>query len=157
MDSKDKALERLLHEAYQIEPPQSLRQRLLDIAEEVPQPVEERTQRSGATRRKGSRWLNFQWRLAVPAMAAAAAIAVLWGGGIRIPANDGLQNAGTPSAMTVEQQAVRDFVIVMSYLQASTVRINREVNTELGARLMTAFERGEQSFRDSSNRITNGG
>ena len=157
MDSKDEALQRMLQETYRIEPPRPLRQRLLDIAEEVPQPAEAQTQRARATRRKGRHWLNFQWRLAVPAMAAAAAIAVLWGGGIRMPTHDALQNAGAPSATTVEQQAVRDFVIVMNYLQASTVRINREVNAELGAGLMTAFERGEQSFRDSSNRITNGG
>ncbi len=148
---KDKVLKRRLEDAYRTEPPESLYRRLIEIPDKVPQP-----ERPPARTRAKNSWLNFRWPLAVPALSVAAAIAALWAAGIRIPP----ENPTAPPdqvVLTAQEQAVRDFVVVMTYLQASTSRVNREVQTEVGAGLMAAFERGEQSFKDSSKRVTNGG
>jgi hypothetical protein len=148
---KDKGLNRRLEDAYRTEPPESLYRKLIEIPDKVPQP-----ERPPARPRAKNSWLNFRWPLAVPALSVAAAIALLWTAGTRIPP----ENPAAPPdrvALTSQEQAVRDFVVVMTYLQASTSRVNREVQTEIGAGLMAAFERGEQSFKDSSKRVTNGG
>ena len=156
MDRKDKALERRLQDVYRVEPPEALHGRLLKIAAESPRHAEQPA-RSSKQRRTRRIWLDFRWRLAVPALSVAAVIAVLWTAGVRISPDTTTMPPDTEAALTANQEAVRDFVIVMGYLQAYTARVNREVNSELGAGLMTAFERGEQSFKDSSNRVTNEG
>jgi len=152
MHRKDKLLKRRLEKAYGVEPPETLYQRLIEIPDSVPQPEPAR-----ARPRTRTGWLNFQWQFAVPALSVAAAVAVLWTAGVRINSDQPASNTSQVAATTQQQQAVRDFVTVMTYLQASTARVNRGVQNEVGAGLMTAFERGEQSFKDSSNRVTNGG
>jgi anti-sigma-K factor RskA len=165
MDRNEELLERRLQDVYRVEPPESLRGRLLAIADAVdrsaaPQSVVARSRHSTRTRWH-SRWLGRfapaapQWRLAVPACAVAAAVAVLWIAGVRTSP----ESVPVAAVELTEQQheAIADFVTVMKYLNASTALAHRSVHNELGSGLMTAFERGEQSFRDSSNRVTNGG
>ena len=151
MHRKDKLLKRRLERTYGVEPPESLYRRLMEIPDNVPQ-----HERSAVKTRARKPWLSFQWQLAVPALSVAAAVAVLWTAGIRINSDLPAPVADEVAAAT-QEQAVRDFVTVMTYLQASTARVNRGVQNEVGAGLMAAFERGEQSFKDSSNRVTNGG
>lgn len=162
MDSNDKSLERRLEAAFRIEPPASLHPRLLAIADEAPAPQPHRSGES-APRRGVLAWagidriLDFQWRLAVPAFAVAAAVAVVWVAGTRVAPEAPLV-ADTEDMTAIEQQeAIRDFVIVMSYLQAATASAHRGVQEEIGTGLMTAFNRGEQSFTEMSNELTNGG
>jgi len=152
MHRRDKLLERRLKQAYGVEPPESLYQRLIEIPDNVPQPEPSR-----ARSRRRTGWLNFQWQFAVPALSVAAAVAVLWTAGVRINSDQPVLITNEVAATTQQHQAVRDFVTVMTYLQASTALVNRGVQKEVGAGLITAFERGEQSFKDSSNRVTNGG
>lgn len=166
MDRDDDLLERRLREAYRIEPRESLRERLMAIpdtvAQRAPQP-----ERTHAPRRGGFGWpkfavpalpglANFQWRLAVPAFAVAAAVAVLWVAGINT-APQSVPVAGSELTTQQQQEAIRDFVIVMNYLQAATASAHRGVQGEIGGGLLMAFNRGEQSFTELSNEVTNGG
>ena len=164
MDSKEDLLDSKLEDAFRVEPPESLHSRLLAIAEQAPVTASRRARSdlSAERRRSGTlagllNWLRpaaSQWRFAVPACAVAAAVAVLWVAGVRTS-----PQSAPVVALTAEQQseAVRDFITVMRYLNASTALAHNGVHNELGTGLMMAFERGEQSFRDSSNRVTNGG
>ncbi|HMB74664.1 MAG TPA: hypothetical protein VKQ06_13905 [Gammaproteobacteria bacterium] len=166
MDRNDEFLERALREAYSVEPPAALRARLMAIPEEAPAPAQPTA--ANLWRRllawPAHLWpaqlttANLQWRLAVPACAVAAAIAVLWVAGNRVAPDDGALLAGTEQATEIErQQAIREFVIVMNYLQTATASAHRGVQGEIGTGLMTAFNRGEQSFTELSKEISNGG
>lgn len=160
MTDHNDALERRLQEAYRVEPPESLKESLLAIPDNVPRAAEEPASRARRNRLLPA-WLGaFEWRLAVPAFAVIAAFTMIWGAGLRL-VQDGPGPAADTVALTEQEQArkqaIRDFVTVMNYLHRSTARAHTAVQSELGAGLMTAFERGEQSFKDSSNRVTNGG
>lgn len=156
MINDHESLEQRLRDAYCVEPPEALKRRLLAIPDNVPQA--EPPADSGATRLRIWRgWPDaFAWHRAVPALSVITAIAVLWVAGLRMTSDDPVPENDAATRIA-QEQALRDFVIVMSYLHTSTARANAAVRSELGVELMTAFERGEQSFRDTSNRITNGG
>jgi anti-sigma-K factor RskA len=156
MNDRHRSLEEQLQDAYRVEPPDALKQRLLAIPDEVPQAA--RKDRSG-TRRSYMlpAWLAaFDWRLAVPALCVIAVVAIVWTAGLRLAPVDTPPEVDAATRIA-QEQAVRDFIIAMNYLQISTARANAAVQGELGAGLMIAFERGEQSFKDTSNRVTNGG
>lgn len=164
--NESNSLEQQLRAAYRVEPPSGLKERLLKIPDEVAQsapspavgalPPRASLQSAGLFSRWRTAVAAFQWRLAVPAMAVIAAVAIVWTAGLRMTQQDtAVQN--DEATRIAQEQAIRDFVTVMSYLHLSTVRANAAVHDELGAGLLIAFERGEQSFRDTSNRITNGG
>ena len=154
MNEDNDLLEQRLRDAYRVAPSQALKERLLEIPDKVPQAHPVDTDREH--KRRLSAWFaGFKWRLAVPAMAVIAVIAIVWTAGLRL----GSVDAPPPERATriAQQEAIRDFIIVMEYLNDSTARANAAVQGELGAGLLLAFERGEQSFKDTSNRVTNGG
>ncbi len=155
MNDDDDLLEQRLQDAFRVAPSQTLKDRLLAIPDTVAQLQPEPDEPRGIAGRLAAWFGTFDWRLAVPATAVAAAIAIVWAAGLQL----GSQNGTQPDEATLiaQREAIRDFVIVMEYLNDSTARANAAVQGELGAGLLLAFERGEQSFKDTSNRVTNGG
>lgn len=167
MDKDTDTLERRLEQTFAVEPPPQLRERLLRIPETVPA-IDAAAGPRPAPRRSGffqplaALLPGFEWRLAFPAFAVIAAVGVLWVAGMRAlpeaPVLAGADEAAIAEQQQAEQQqAIRDFVIVMNYLQVATARAHRGVRDEIGTGLMTAFNRGEQSFTELSNEVTNGG
>ena len=155
MKDDHRALEQRLRDTYQLEPPAALQQRLLEIPGRLPRPsVSAEADRRRAQRRG---WFAaLQWPLAAPAAAVIAALAIVWTAGLWQSSAERAANEDA-AARIAQEQAVRDFIIVMEYLNVSTARANAAVQGELGAGLLVALERGEQSFRDTSIRVTNGG
>ncbi|MGD2168475.1 MAG: hypothetical protein PVF63_10240 [Gammaproteobacteria bacterium] len=149
-----KSLEQRLQDTYRVEPSKELKQRLLSIPEVVPRTAPGAGFAARASRIYAAWTAVFDWRVAVPALSVLAALGILWAAGMRITQED---PAADFDDATAQAQAWRDFVIVMNYLNSSTVRASAAVQGELGAGLMAAFERGEQSFKDTSNQVTNGG
>lgn len=154
MNNEHDTLDRHLQDAYRVEPPEALKQRLMEIPKFVPQEAPAPTKPSLLSRLKPAWLVDFEWRQAVPAMAVAAAVGVLWFSGMQLTdTDDGLGN----EQRIAQEQAMRDWAVVMRYLNNSTARANAAVQNELGSGLVFAFERGEQSFKDTSNRIIQNG
>jgi hypothetical protein len=154
MNDDNELLDQRLRDAYRVEPSAALKDRLLEIPNQVSQPLPEKTKDWGLTDRVATWLASFDWRLAAPAMAVIAAIGIIWAAGLQTSPTESL---ALEQEAIARREAIRDFIVVMEYLNDSTARANAAVQGELGAGLMLAFERGEQSFRDTSNRVTNGG
>ena len=131
------SIDKRLRDLYRIEPQRDLKNRLLRIAEE------------GTDSRVYGRQSN-TWRVAVPAFLALALVGALW----FLPVNKPV----SPTAeQLLAQNAVRDFVITMNYLQTSTAYANQEMQNQLGNKLLDVFVLSDQSFISSNQDSNNGG
>ncbi len=131
------SIEERLRDLYRNEPQRDLKDRLLRIAEEGMEPPVYGRQSN-------------TWRVAIPALLALVLVGALW----FLPINK-------PVAPTEEQllaqNAVRDFVIAMNYLQTSTAYANQEMQDQLGNKLLDVFDLSDQSFVPSNQDSNNGG